>query len=225
MAVAFILKKQLVAASANAICLQQAPAVAGNLLLNGALVAGGVGVLDSQRRVLITSGGNDLGVNYTVYGTNDAGTAIQETVAGTNGATVATLQDFKTVTRVTNSAAVAAPGVSVGTNGTGSTPWFVPNPHTTPFEVALAYELVSGAQNASVEISDDEVLAPISIYSAGFNQLPPVPTNVFVLAGMTAMIANTEGDVTRTCRGIRLTVNSGLGSGQLVIRQVGIATF
>src|SRR6185437_3174379 len=114
------ISKTLAAASANNIALSQSPAGAGNLTLNGAAVAAGVATLDTQRRVLITSAGTDTGITFTVYGGNQSGSAISETVAGGSlGIPVSTTQDFLTVTRVAASGASAST-VTVGTSGVGS---------------------------------------------------------------------------------------------------------
>jgi hypothetical protein len=214
------LTKQLAAASATAICASQPLGAAGNLLINGADAVAGVAILDTQRRVLITSGGNDSGIKFTVTGTNDAGVPISETLAGANAGAVATQQDFLTVTQVAASGAVATT-VEVGTNTTGSTRWWVPNYNITPFEVSAAFELLSGAVTASVEVCDESVLAPLPIYQPGYSQAPPIP-NPYSWLGLGNMVGPAQGVVNRAVSGIRLTITLGAGQGELILRQSGI---
>src|SRR4051812_33415348 len=99
--------KQLTAASTTNICLAQTPLAAGNLTLNGALVTAGVAILDTQRRVGITSAGNETARTFTIYGTDDAGTVISEAVTGANVGVASSLRDYKRVTRITVDAATA----------------------------------------------------------------------------------------------------------------------
>lgn len=105
----------LAAASANGVGLSQTPLAAGNLLLNGALVVGGVAVLDRPRRVIVTSAGNDSTVTFTAYGTDFSGQALVASVAGAAIGAADFGVSFATITRITTSAATAA-AITVGTN-------------------------------------------------------------------------------------------------------------
>jgi hypothetical protein len=106
----------LTAASANAVALSQTLATAGNVTLNGALVSGGVAVLDQPRRIIVTSAGNDSGITFTAYGTDWSGQPIQsKAVAGGNIAAVDLGVSFATVTSIAASGATAA-AITVGTN-------------------------------------------------------------------------------------------------------------
>lgn len=113
----------LAAADNNGICESQNPGTAGNLTLNGVLVSGGVAQLGQPRRVLITNAGNDSARTFTVYGTTFGGVSISENVLGTNGSSIATVQDFLTVTQVYVNGGISASGVIVGTNGVAGTRW------------------------------------------------------------------------------------------------------
>src|SRR5579875_2257412 len=113
--------KTMAAGSANGIAQSQSLAGAGNLVLNGATVSGGVATLDTQRRVILTSSGNDSGLTWTVYGTNDTGQAIVDRFAGANAAAAVSNFDFTMVTRIAGSGATAGT-VTAGTNSTGSSP-------------------------------------------------------------------------------------------------------
>lgn len=221
MGVASSFTKTLTASSVNNICLVQTTAGAADLILNGAAVVSGVAILDTQRRVSLTSAGNDSAINFTIYGTNDAGKTISETIAGPNANTVSTSQDFKTVTRIAASALVGT-NVSAGTTGVGSTPWWPANRHITRFSVACGYQLISGSQTVTVEFTDDEVWPPLYIYQPGWSQTQPVPVATPV-TGMSGISANTVAEVTRPCAAFRLTVTAGTGVGKLVLDQAGIS--
>lgn len=214
-----VVTKSLTAASANAIALSQTPAAAGSLTLNGASAVGGLATLDTQRRVLITSGGNDAGITFTVKGTNGAGAAISQTVPGANAGTVATDLDFLTVSSIANSGAVAAGGVTVGTNAVGSTAWQIPNPHITPFEIGFAGEILSGAATYSVELTDDTLLAPMPIYSVAALPIP----SLYTVSGMAGQMGSSQGAVDgHAPAGWRLTILAGTGNSQVTATQSGI---
>src|SRR5258708_3372590 len=67
------------------------------------IVIGGVATLDTQRRIIVTSGGNDTGITFTIFGAGDNGVPISETVTGaTSAASAQTNQDFKTVPAATH---------------------------------------------------------------------------------------------------------------------------
>lgn len=188
-----VITKTLGAASANAIALNQALAGAGNFNLNGALVAGGVATLDTQRRVLISSAGNDSGITFTVFGAGQNGQAISEKVVGSNGGAVATLQDFLTVTRVSASGATAG-NVQIGTNTIGSTPWIPISWFLMPAEFGFTGVVLSGAPNYTVEYTQEPVFPPLAPYQPGFDQTPPVPTP-FAVPSMQNKVANASGNL------------------------------
>lgn len=111
-------------ATANNICTSQTPSGAGNLTLNGSLVVSGVALISPSytsinRRVYITSAGNDSGVTFTVTGTYWTPQGFwgqTETITGANASKVSTTKAFATVTSIAISGA-AAGAVTVGVNG------------------------------------------------------------------------------------------------------------
>ena len=113
----------LAAADANNIAESQTVTGAANVDLDGAIVVGGVAILDAPRRVLITNVGNDSGVTFTVYGTTFGGASVSEVLQGTSGSTVASTVDFATVTQITTSGSTSASGITVGTNGVAGSRW------------------------------------------------------------------------------------------------------
>lgn len=195
----------LAAASATNIALSQSPGSAGNLTLNGALVSGGVATLDIPRRVLITSAGNDSGITFTVIGTGFNGLAQTEVVSGGNAAAVYTNHDFKTVTRISISAASAST-VTVGTNGVGSSIPVILDTVVNPASYGAAV-IVTGTVNYNVEMSYDD-FAPL--WDLNIN----TPT-WFAASGFSSQTTNQSGTIAGPCTMIRLTVNSGTGTASL----------
>lgn len=112
----------LTTASGNAIALTQTPSGAGALTLNGALVTGGVAVLDTARRVAVTTAANETARTFTITGTAANGKVQSETITGANAGTTFTALDYKTVTSVTISGA-ASGAITVGTNTVASSRW------------------------------------------------------------------------------------------------------
>lgn len=208
-----VFTKALVAASANNISLSQNGVAGVSLLRNGSTL----GVLDSQRRVLITSGGDDSATTFTVIGTDDRGNRVISVVTGTNTGTVATPNDFKTVTSITPSKATTA--TTVGTNTTGSTPWMMFDVHLTPPQLGLMYTLNSGAQTSSVEYTDDPFMNGIGVQNP--NDASPNPRAI-LHPTLQAMVANADGKIDWTIRGWRWTITAGAGNGTLTGIQAGV---
>ena len=204
MAAIVTLTKKLTAAVVNVIAASQALAAAGNL----ALVSSPV-VLDTQRRISILSSGDDSALVWTVYGTNDAGAAISEQVAGGNAVAVVTLQDFATVTQIAGNGATAGT-VQVGTNSTGSTRWVLFDRQMKFPSVGIQLEFPDAAATASIETTMDSPLAPLVIYAGG-TPAPPVPTPVG-WAGLTGQMATAQGNINLPVAAWRLTVIAGTGT-------------
>lgn len=97
----------------TAVCALQSKAGAGDLTINGTFASGGIATFLQKRIVSVYSSGNDTGVTFTIYGTNETGASINETVTGTNGSHVDTTDFFATITRVAASGATAG-NVTVG---------------------------------------------------------------------------------------------------------------
>lgn len=193
----------IASASANNICLSQTPN-AGALNLNGSTVASGIAVLDVQRRVLITTSGDESANSFTITGTNWSGSTISQTIAGANTGTSATTISFKTVTSVTI-ASNAAAAVTVGTNAVADSPWvrfddFAPN----YISVNCA---TSGTVNYTVQTTLDDPnspATPVAVGSMTFQNA--LDTN---LVGQTA---SKSGGITYAPTFARVVLNSGTGS-------------
>lgn len=212
------ISKTMTAGAATAVSLSQSPLAAGNLLINGTLASGGIATFTTQRRVLITSGGNDTGITFTIYGTNQSGNPIQQTIAGGNTTAVTTI-DFKTVTRVAISGA-AASTVTVGTNTVGSTPWVSVTPHIAPTNLSTSVQ-ITGTVNYTVEYTYDDLnFTPNSFFAYQLDNVVPTPIAEGNANGITASKVVVSND---PITGARLTINSGTGSASTTFLQAGIA--
>jgi hypothetical protein len=177
------------------------------------IVIGGIATLDTARRVIITSGGTDSGITFTINGTSASGAPISDTIAG-GTATLAAISnlDFLTVTGVSHTGSVAST-VSVGTTsgstglGTGlspgpvaSTPWFAINWHAQPINIELAGIVAAGTTiNWSWQYTYDDP-----------NNLPsgvafPQPFNHPTLNNQTGSL---DGAINDPVAAVRLTINS-----------------
>lgn len=210
---------QLSAAVANTICLSQAPAAAGNLVLNGASVSGGVATLDTVRRVAIASDGVDTAAIFTITGTDRYGGVQSETVTGVNAGSKSSKLDYATVSKVAIDRA-AVGNLTVGTNTTASGAWIIDNIHLTQFQVSLAYHLVSGAQTVTVEHTYDDPNAALTgaTIEPASNQ-PPVAWPDATIVGKSA---DTEAALTSPVFAHRLTVTAGAGLGMMQSIQAGL---
>lgn len=212
MGLPIIFSQTLAAASATNIAASQSPG-AGAITLNGSAATGGVATLDTQRRVIITSGGNDTGITFTVNGTNQSGAPISETIAGASGVAQTNL-DFKTVTSVTHTGSVAST-VTIGTNGVGSSLWQIVNWNTDPNNIGFQVELRSGAANFSVQYTLDD---PNNLLTGlGY----PLPINHPTVASQTATI---DATFSTPIIAMRLLTNSGTGTLWCRLLQAGISS-
>lgn len=204
------MSRTLVAAVANAIALSQTLGGAGPVLLNGALASGGVATIPAQRRVTITSTSDLTLVNFTIVGTNEAGNAVTEVLAGGSTATVTSVNDYATVTSITASGAVAS-AITVGTSAIGgSLP--VPLDIYLPFGSTVSVALLSGAVNYSVQVTNGDPFGP--------------PANLLWVsypdAAVVAKAASAAGVTATAWRAVRLLTNSGAGTVQMVVTQQGL---
>lgn len=114
-----------ITADVDGVCAAQAVAGAANLTINGALATGGVATFDVPRGVVIDS--TDVGdttQTLTIYGTDEYGDALIETITANGTTAVNGLKAFKTVTRVAASAAFTG-NVTVGTTDVFGLPFYL----------------------------------------------------------------------------------------------------
>jgi len=127
-----------------------------SVTISGSAAAGvtvgmnGVATLDTARRILFTPAGSDNAISYAITGTDWAGDAISETLAGVdNPSTAYTVLDYKTVTGITISGA-AASTMTIGTNGIASSPWVYFDAYSSMAQVAIQLT-VSGTVNYTLQ--------------------------------------------------------------------------
>jgi hypothetical protein len=210
------IKLTLAAASANNIALSQTVSGASNVVLNGSTATGGVATLDTDRRVLITNAGDDHLITFTVTGTGKETTqSFSETVTGTNGGTVATTQNFFKVTSIKTSGSTSGSGITVGTNGVGSSRWRIVNWHDTPINIGIG-TTVTGTVNYTVEHTYDDVMGVYPNPNVTFPTVYANPT-------LNALTSNAEGVYTTPIAAYRITVNSGTGTVALTALNAGIS--
>jgi hypothetical protein len=201
--------RALTAADADGIAQAQQLGAAGDLTLDGDLVAGGVAQLNAQRKVGIASTGNLSAITFTVYGTDQAGRTISEALAGPNNNTVSTTLDFYTVTRVAASAAVAT-DVEVGTTEVGASMPIPLDQYLTPFNVSLVCD-VTGTVNYTVQFTGDDVFAGTGVG----------PFTWFDHPDITGSTADDTGTYISPVTATRIVTNSGTGSVAFTILQAG----
>lgn len=214
-----IFTRSLAAAAANNIAASQSPGAAA-LTINGSAATGGVATLDTQRRVLLTSGGNDSGLTFTVTGTNQAGNTITDSFAGGNPTAQSNL-DFQTVTSITHTGSVAST-ITAGTNGVGSSLWQILNWNQYPMDLTVSVELRTGAANFTIEHTYDDpnilpgtgglnasgLAYPLAWPDATINQAAVTIETAYQVPILAFRLTTNSGTGTLVCRAIQ----SGLGS-------------
>jgi hypothetical protein len=205
--------KALTAASTNCIALQQTVAGAGNVVLNGGSVTGGAFTLDTQRRIAIASDGNDSAITATIYGNRASGQLVVEVLALTNAGTAVSVFDYLTGGTIALSGA-AANHITIGTNGTGSTDWIMPNYHLTPFNVNIVNQ-VTGSVTWNLETTQDNTW-----------YVPAVPANK---PNVTAVVSGSsiaqETTLSAAVTGYRYTITAGTGTLAAQSTQSGISNY
>jgi hypothetical protein len=203
--------RQLAAADPNGIALDQLLGAAGDLVLTGAALvdADGVAQLGAQRQVEFESAGNIATTVFTVYGTDDSGAEITDTVTGISGNTVATLLNFATVTRIAADTAFGT-NVEVGTNAIGASQIIPLDQYISPFNVSLGLA-ITGTVDVTVEYTFDDVFGDA-----------PGPFTWFDHPDLTNVAANADGTFISPVSACRLLTNSGVGEAVLRIVQAGL---
>lgn len=196
----------LTAADDNGVCESQKPAAGGvqELALDGALVSGGVAVLDAPRRIIISSDGDDSANIFVITGTTYGGATVSETIAGPDGdptpASVQSTVDFLTVSSVTiDDDAVG--NITVGTNGVAGSRW-VRLDDFAPGQVTVQVN-VSGTINYDVETTLDDPNDPVNPVS-----IPNVVWLDALDANLVNESTNKSGYIAYAPKYVRLLVNS-----------------
>ena len=192
----------------NLIATAQPVASPSDLALTASVV-----VLDAPRQVIITSSGNDASVHFTIYGTTFGGHAVSETVTGVDSGAVATVTDFKTVTRVYADAPTDG-NVIVGTNGVAGSRWV--RLDNWAFAQTAVQVNVNGTADFTIQTTLDDPNDPISpINVSDVNWLDALDANLVTTA------VNTSGYIAYTPSYVRVLLNSGSGSVTSTFSQAG----
>ena len=200
--------RQLAAADPNGIAEDQQLGAAGDLTLDGVLVAAGVAELGAQRQVELESAGNISATNFTITGTDQQNRPISETLAGPNAGTVATELNFLTVTQIAADASFGT-DVEVGTNGIGASQTVPLDQYLTPFNVSLGV-VITGTVDVTVEFTFDDVFGDF-----------PGPHSWIPHPDLTNITADADATFISPVSACRLLTNSGDGEAVLRIIQAG----
>jgi hypothetical protein len=197
----------------NGLALLQTLASATTLSLNGTFTSHSIGSFTVPQRVAITSVGNDSGITWTVIGFDRYGNP--QTESGlTGGISVAsyTQRDFLTVSSISSSGATAA-GVTAGTNGIGSTPWFCKefgNLGTLGVAIYLA-NANANVVNFETTMDDPNAVQSLQLLplQSSVNPQSNVPPLAWPADGLTQIVQTTRAQVSIPHFAWRLTSESG----------------
>lgn len=202
----------LTAQSGNNIALSQTPGAAGPLTLNGALVSGGVAVITNPQRITITT--TDSTHSFTITGATPTGSLLTETVTG-NGTSATSALDYAKVNSIVISGAASA-AVTVGTSGTGSTPWVRLDEWASP-PVGIQCN-ATGTVNYTVQSTYDDPNSPTN---------PVIPSATTWISTNDTNAVNATGNVQTnflfTPVFVRALLNSGSGSVSMTVIQYNVA--
>lgn len=188
---------------------------AGNLVLNGAQVTNGVGILEVDRDLLFTFAGAEVGLQLLIEGSNTIGTPLSEIITGPAGAgTIVTVNQYRKIYRISANKASAA-AVSIGTSSSLSTSQWVRFDDWVAGGVAIQ-ATVSGTVNFTLQQSLDDPNSPTS---------PVTPAGVtWVSSADTAMVgatANQQSNYAYAPALARILLNSGTGLVTATFTQLG----
>ena len=202
----------LTAQSANNIALSQTPS-AGPLTLNGSLASGGVVSLTNPQRITITT--TDSTHSFTITGATPTGSLLTETVTG-NGTSATSLLDYAKITAITISGNASA-AVTVGTSGTGATPWVRLDEWASP-PVGIQCD-VSGTVNYTVQSTYDDPNSPTDPVSV--SSMTWVNTNDTNAVNATGPV---QTNYLFTPIYVRANLNSGTGSVTMKVVQYNVVS-
>lgn len=160
--------------------------------------------LDTGRRVLFTSAGNDSGISFGLTGTDWNGNPVSETVAGANATTASSVLDYNTITNITTTGAIATT-VTVGTSGVAGSPWIDFDELATQGPVSIQVS-VTGTINFTVQqtlmsTTNADAVAKSAVVWVNHPD-----------SALTAATATAQGNYAYQPAMARVVVNSGTGS-------------
>lgn len=170
--------------------------------------------LDTQRRVILTSAGNDSGITFAITGTDLSGAVVTDVVTGANAGVAQSNMDFYTVTSVKPSGAVAST-VSVGTN-TVASQWVNLDMYGALAPLAIQATPDSAGANYTIQTTLDDpfvIGAPVQPYNLSWLDCS--------VAGLVAATTTQQGILNSVPRLARVVLNSGNGSVRATFAQPG----
>lgn len=180
--------------------------------------------LGTARRIIVW-GSTSVAATFTIYGSDETGTPLSETVVGsTTGAVVTTTQDFRIVSSVAISGTITATGGYIGTSTQGGTPWQVVDTTRNPIGLSFDVRPTSTSVVVSLEYSPD-----YPAYNPQNRNWPqsanqsngPYPTISTACSSVTAV---TIGSISTPIAAWRLTLtssSSGSGTAIALVTQSG----
>jgi hypothetical protein len=212
-----VFSKSLTAGSANCIALSQTVAAGANAILNGGSAAAGAFTLDTSRRIAIVSSADDSAKTARISGASSGGQPVSELLALTNAGTAVSVLNYAAGGTVKFPSGTAG-NVTIGTNGSGSTDWAVPNYNMTPFNLDITMQL-SGSVTWAFETTND-----LNFWDPpkgqGATTLEP---NVNIVVAATTVA---EGiTLTEPVTGYRFTISSGTGTLTAQALQAGVVNY
>ena len=173
--------------------------------------------LDLARRVIITSGGNDTGITFTITGADGAGNSQSEVITGASGSAASSVLDYLTITSILASAASAST-VTVGTNGVAGSPW-VRLDEWANASTAIQCS-VSGTVNYTLQTTLDDVNLTVgSVAESAVNWFQSSDGN------LVNQTVSAQGSFGATPLYARVLLNSGSGSVTATFSQASVAPY
>lgn len=155
--------------------------------------------LSPAQNVVITSAGNDNGVNFTISGLDYGGSPISEVLAGGSGATVATSALLYSQVNSIKASAGTASTITVGTGAALYSPWLILGAQRNHYQWLLRTFLPSGGSaNYDIQVTSDiNIMNQVGGYADDVNG---------IVTGQTAAYSSAN-DV--PWEAIRLKMNTG----------------
>ena len=189
---------------ANGICVDQTLADSGFLILDGALVSSGVGVISEGwgQKLSIEGTGDNSGITFTIVGEGaDPGTQISEVLTGANNGTATSVLYYTKITSIYASGAITG-NVEAGplaANGAVSKSLRV-NGQQKDFKLGL-FVTISGTLTCSAQYAYQQPEDEYSIsYSASADWRP--------IDGLSAITASAQSNAFYKVNAMRLLVSA-----------------
>lgn len=157
-------------------------------------------ILSPAQSVIIASGGDDAGINWTVKGFDYGGSPLTEVIAGGNVGNATTVNQFAVVTSISASGATAST-VTAGTGTVIYSPWLILGAQRNNFTTNLRAFLASGTSNFDIQATSDVNL---------MNNTGGFADDIITLQA--AQTASITTPLVETYMGVRLKINSGTGT-------------